>query len=97
MLTERPLLDQMQVTFSFNLILLFLPKFWGIFPLIVSIYDSIITMNDNLLDDTNIMFIFEVLFHFFCDTYKNNWQQINNSLVICVEKRYRMTGKPKKY
>jgi hypothetical protein len=29
----------------------------------VSIYDSIITMNDNLLDDTNIVFIFEVLFH----------------------------------
>jgi hypothetical protein len=51
-------------------------------------------MNDNLLEDTNIMFIFEVLFHVFCDTYKNKF---NNSLVICVEKMYRMTGKPKKY
>ena len=59
----------------------------------MSIYDSMITKNDNLLDDTNIMFIFEVLF--FVTLKKIIGNKFNNSLVICAEKKYRMTAKPK--
>ena len=53
-------------------------------------------MNDNLLDATNIVFIFEVLFHFFVTLTKIIGHKFNNSLVICVEKRNRITGKPNK-
>ena len=41
------------------------------------------------------MFVFEVLFHFFVKLTKIIGNKLNNSLLICVEKRYRMKGKPK--
>ena len=43
-------------------------------------------MNKNLLDDINISFILEVLFHFFVTLTKIIGNKFNNSLVICVEK-----------
>ena len=52
-------------------------------------------MNDNLLDDTNFMFIIEVVFHFFVTLTKTIDNKFNNSLVICDEKRYKMTGRQK--
>ena len=75
---------------------LILPWFWCIFAFIVSIYDSIITMNDKLLDDNNIAFIFDVLFHIFVTLEKMISNKFNKSLVICVEKRHRITEKSNK-
>ena len=61
--------------------------------MLVSLYDSRITMNDSLLDNTNIKVFFEVLFKFFVTLTKMIGNKLNNILAIGIGKTQRITGK----
>ena len=67
MLTVRPLLDQMSVTLNFKKKISF---FVQIFHLILSLYDSIFTGYDRLLNNDNFMFVFAVTLNIFATLLK---------------------------
>ena len=73
---------------------IFLSQFCLIFLLILSLYDSIFTSYDRLLNNDNIIFGFCSNFSSFCYTLENNWYKLINSLFRCIAKTCRIIAKP---